>query len=100
MAPKAPRPSHKLAPNRASDAGGRRSSPAGFQAEVELTCLGAQGIKRLFQRGAPRPPAHGQRCQAVIRQHDQLPSLVATDVLGHHLALVQDADFIDRRRES
>ena len=65
-----------------------------FQAEVELACLGTQGIKRLFQRGAPRPPAHGQRCQAVIRQHDQLPSLVAADMLGHHLALVQDADFM------
>ena len=65
-----------------------------FQAKVELACLGAQGIKRLFQRGAPRPPVHGQRCQAVIRQHDQLPSLVAADMLGHHLTLVQDADFM------
>ena len=67
---------------------------------MELACLGPQGIERLFQRGAPRPPAQRQRCQAVVRQHDQLPSLVAADMLGHHLAFVQDADFIDGRRES
>jgi hypothetical protein len=63
-------------------------------AEMELPCFRAQGIERLFECGASRPTVHGQRCQAVIRQHNQLPSLVAADMAGHHLTLVRDADFM------
>ena len=47
------------------------------QAKVELASLGAQGIKRLFHRGAPRSPAHTQCRCTVFLQHDQLPSFVA-----------------------
>ena len=65
-----------------------------LEVQVELACLGPQGVERLFQRRAPRPLAKCQRRQAVVRQHDQLPSLVATNVLGHHLAFVQHADLV------
>ena len=61
---------------------------------MELAGLGPQSIKRMFQRGAPRPPPKRQRGGAVVRQHDQLPALVAADMLGHHLALVQHADLV------
>ena len=67
---------------------------------MELACLGPQGIELLFQRGAPRPLAQRQRRQAVVRQHDQLPSLVAADMLGHHLAFVQHAELVTVWRES
>ena len=66
----------------------------GLEHQVELACLRTQRIKRLFQRGAPRPPRKRQCGQAVVRQHDQLSALVAADMLGHHLALMQDADFM------
>ena len=62
--------------------------------EVELTCLGAQSVKRLFQRGAPSPPGERKRCQPMIRQHDQLSSLVATNVLSRQMAVVQNANFV------
>ena len=62
--------------------------------QVELTCLGAQSVKRLFQRRAPRPPRKCQRGQPVVREYDQLPSLVAADVLSCQMALVQDANFV------
>ena len=61
---------------------------------MELPRLGPQRIKRLFQRRTPRPPTESQRGQAVVRQHDQLPALVAADMLGHHLTLVQHAEFV------
>ena len=73
------------------DAGLHRLLP---EMEVELTCLGSQSVKRLFQRRAPRPPRKCKRCQAMVRQHDQLSSLVATDVLSCQMALVQDANFV------
>ena len=44
--------------------------------------------------GAPRPSRKCQCCQAVVRKHDQLPSLVAANVLSGEMALVQDANFI------
>ena len=65
-----------------------------LQVEVELASLGPQGIKLVFHRGAPRPLAHRQRRQAMVGQHDQLPSLVAPDVLGDDLALVQHANLV------
>ena len=65
-----------------------------FQPEVEQPSLGPQSIKLLFQRGTPGPVPQRQRCQAMVGQHDQLPSLVTADMLGHHQAVVQDADFM------
>ena len=73
------------------DAGLYRLLP---EMEVELTCLGAQGVKRLFQRRAPRPPRKCNRCQAMVRQHDQLSSLVATDMLSRQTPLVQNPNFV------
>ena len=71
------------------DAGLHRLLP---EMEVELARrLGSQRVKRLFQRGAPRPPRKCQRRQAVVRKKDQLPSLVAANVLSCEMALVQDA---------
>ncbi len=62
--------------------------------KVELACLESQGIKLVFQCGAPRAPAQRKSRKAVLRQYDQLPSLIATDMLGHHLAFVQHAEFV------
>jgi len=73
------------------DAGLERPLP---EAEVELACLGSQRIKRLFQCGTPSPTTQGQRGGAMVRQDDQLPPLVAADMLGQHLTLVEHADRV------
>jgi hypothetical protein len=41
------------------------------QAEVELASLGAEGVKRLFQRGAPRPPAQDGNWDAISIEFDR-----------------------------
>ena len=41
-----------------------------------------------------RPVTQCQRCQTVVREHDQLPSLITAGMLGQHLAFVQHSDFV------
>ena len=41
-----------------------------------------------------RALAEGECGQAVLRQHQQLPSFMTADVLGHHPAFVQQAQLI------
>src|SRR5580658_9597535 len=65
-----------------------------LQVKVELPRLRPQRIKLVFPRGALRSMAQLERGQAMVRQHDQLPALVAADMLGRYLALVQHTNFV------
>src|SRR3954447_3540501 len=61
---------------------------------MELARLRSQRIKRRLQRGASRPSPECQHGGAVVRQYDQLPALIAADMMGEYLALVEHADRV------
>src|SRR5438128_9098919 len=64
------------------------------QLQVKGASLRSPGVEFLCERLLPRTLAEGECCQAMVRQHEQLPALVTADVLRHHLAFVQQAELI------
>src|SRR5712692_5591540 len=67
---------------------------AAVQVQVKGAGLRSPGIEFLRERLLLRAVAEGECCQAMVRQHEQLPALVIADVLRHHLAFVQQAELI------
>src|ERR1700676_1600724 len=61
------------------------------QLQVKGAGLRSPGVEFLRERLLLRTLAEGECCQAMVRQHEQLPALVTADVLRHHLAFVQQA---------
>src|ERR1700687_3428316 len=67
---------------------------AAVQLQVKRAGLRSPGVEFLCERLLLRTLAEGACCQAMLRQHEQLPALVTADVLRHHLAIVQQAELI------
>ena len=67
------------------DAGLQRTT---VQLQVKRARLRSPGVELALQRLLAWALAERQRCQAVLRQHQQLAAFVTADVLSHDLTFV------------
>src|SRR5260370_2066494 len=64
------------------------------QVQVKGAGLWSAGVEFMCECLLLRTLAKGECCQAMLRQHEQLPAFITADVLRHYLAFMQQAEFI------